>query len=78
MKWCKRLDDWGFPARIDLLHGMVNSLIKKRPGGPTVVGKHWVSRFLDRHPDLATKYAGRLDRQRSYASNPQTVKDQGF
>lgn len=28
--WCKQLDDWGFPSRIDLLRGMANALAQQR------------------------------------------------
>jgi len=27
------------------------------------LGKHWITRFLSRHPDLAVKLSSRLDRQ---------------
>ena len=39
------------------------------------VGEHWVYLSLDRHPNVATKIASRLDRQRAVASNPTTVKE---
>jgi len=32
--------------------------------------KNWITRFLNRHPVLSSKFANRIDRQRSYASNP--------
>ncbi|KAF8536329.1 hypothetical protein BDD12DRAFT_748815, partial [Trichophaea hybrida] len=34
-----------------------------------------ITRFLNRHPILPTKYASRIDCQRAYASNPRTIQD---
>ena len=70
--WCTQLDDWGFPARLDLLQGMADALTHIRPEeDPTIVGlgKRWIYNFLNRNPDLAAKYGTQLDRQRVYASN---------
>ena len=39
------------------------------------LGKHWITRFLSCHPDLAAKLSSRLDRQRALASNPSVIKD---
>ena len=30
--------------------------------------------FLNRHPELALKFASRIDRQRAYAGNPHTIQ----
>lgn len=39
------------------------------------LGAHWLSRFLDRNPELASKLAVRLERQRTCADNPVIIKD---
>ena len=39
------------------------------------VEKNWITRFLDRHPDLATKFSTKLDQQRAHASCPRFLKD---
>jgi hypothetical protein len=39
------------------------------------VGKHWATRFLNRHPELSARFSQRLDRQRANASDPELVKD---
>lgn len=31
--WCKRMDDWGFPLRLDLVKEMAAYLVKKRQIG---------------------------------------------
>jgi len=47
----------------------------ENPAQLHLIGKNWITRFLNHHPDLAWKFASRIDRQRAYASNPYTVKD---
>jgi len=37
--------------------------------------RHWVTRFLNRHPILAAKFASHIDRQRSHANNPRIILD---
>ncbi|RPB10742.1 DDE-domain-containing protein [Morchella conica CCBAS932] len=41
----------------------------------TYIGKKWISRFLDRHPDLAAKFSNQLDNRRQNASNLITLQD---
>jgi len=78
--WCKQLDDWGFPPRMDLLLAMAKALAQQRADeeeDPTLagLGKRWVGNFLKRHPELAAKYGTQLDRQRAYASHLPTLRD---
>ena len=44
----------------------------KNPTQTNLIGKNWITRFLNRHPELALKFSGRIDRQRAYASSPCT------
>lgn len=80
-KWIQDMDDAGFPPRVDLLRGMASALAQniaeedKLDLTAAIIGRNWVSRFLDRHPDLASKYSTQLDRQRQNASNPVTLRD---
>jgi len=78
--WCKQLDDWGFPPRMDLLLAMAEALAQQRADeeeDPTLagLGKRWVGNFLKRHPELAAKYGTQLDRQREYTSHLPTLRD---
>jgi hypothetical protein len=75
VRWCTQLDDYGFPPRLDILLQLVRSLVTKEQGLEQDIGKNWITRFLNRHPEVAAKYASRIDRQRAYASNPRTVQD---
>ncbi|KAH0611005.1 uncharacterized protein H6S33_011432 [Morchella sextelata] len=80
-KWCQDMDDAGFPPRVDLLRGMATALAQKIAEeehlGPDAahIGRNWITRFLDRHPDLSAKYSTQLDRQRQLANNPITLRD---
>ena len=79
-RWCQQLDDWGFPPRMDMLREMANVLARQRAeqeGDPklAVLGKNWITRFLDRHPQLAGKLSTQIDRQRVFANNPITLRD---
>jgi len=78
--WCKKLDDWGFPPRMDLLRAMVGALAQIRAEeeeDPELahLGQHWLSNFLNCHPSLSAKFSTQLDRQRAYGGNIPTLKD---
>jgi len=47
----------------------------KNPAQLHLIGKDWITRFLNCHSELASKFACRIDRQRTYASNLYTIKD---
>ena len=82
VRWIKRLDDWGFPPRLDMVKEMARMLVGKKKeglismeGGSIGLGKNWLSRFLDRHKDIASRYSSNLERQRAYANDPKTIND---
>ena len=63
---------------MDMLRGMANVLARKRAeqeGDPELatLGKNWITRFLDRHPQLAAKFSAQIDRQRVFAKYPLTI-----
>jgi hypothetical protein len=39
------------------------------------LGRNWVSKFLNRNPNLASKFAQRLDRQRKFSKDITIMKD---
>ena len=71
---CERLDDWGHPPRLEVVKGMAEAIVGRREKNRSLE-KHWITRFLSRHPGLASKLSLRLDRQRAFASNPAVLKD---
>jgi len=74
VRWCERLDEWGHPARLAVVKSMAEAIIARREKKWSL-GKHWITRFLSRHPDLAAQLSSRLDRQRALASNPSVIKN---
>jgi hypothetical protein len=89
VKWILKLDDYGFPPRLDRLWQMVEKLaveeraaLKARNEAEgrknkvhDTIGKNWITQFLNRHPVLAAKLARRMDRQRVFARNATTIAD---
>ena len=89
LKCILKLDDWGFPPRLDRLWEKINLLAKvekearqqevQAEGSRRLVynhiGQNWITQLLDWHPELAVRYARWIDRQRVHANNPITIKD---
>jgi len=46
-----------------------------QPGQKYIIGKNWITRFLNRHPILVTKVASCIGCQRTYAGNPCILQD---
>jgi len=74
VRWCERLDEWGHPAKMSLVKEMAQAIVSRRLNHH-ILGKHWMSRFLSRHPQLSAKLSTRIDRQRALASDPRVLKD---
>lgn len=53
---------------------MTAHLVKMRHNGHKL-GIHWLGRFLDRNPEIVTRFGTRLERQRAYSDNPAVLKD---
>jgi hypothetical protein len=72
--WLDRMIRLGFPPRKDLIqqHADRLILISSPPGSPTV-GKHWVSRFLKRHPEYVVRRDNRLDAERHACHNSEEI-----
>lgn len=73
VRFCKALDDLGHPLKLKMVKGFAMSLL--HPKQRRELGKHWLTRFLNRHPELAAKFSQRLDRQRANANDPAILKD---
>lgn len=73
--WILQLDDWGFPLRMKYVKDMATHFVRSHGVKNPNLGVNWTSRFLTRHPQLETKFAVRLDKQRGYANNPHIIRD---
>jgi len=74
VRWCEKLDEWGHPPRLEVVKSMAQALLRRRVNTHTL-GKHWLTRFLNRNPMLASKLSSCLDRQRARADDPRVIKD---
>jgi len=67
------LDNLGHPLKLSYVKSFAQALLP--PSQRREVGKHWISRFLERNPSITSKFSQRLDRQRAHAEDPKTLKD---
>ena len=85
VRWILKLDDYGMLPRVDYLTDAVMELAKNegsrqvqvgsQPRAQTnLIGKNWITCFLNRHPELALKFVSHIDRQRAYAANPRIIQ----
>jgi hypothetical protein len=83
VQWILKLDNFDFAPRIDQLIGIIKALaadpkegqIPLQPGQKKIIGKNWITRFVNQHPILVTKFASRIDRERTFAGNPRILQD---
>ena len=74
-EWIAKVDAFGWPPRVEYVREMALGFIRSHGIRNPTLGKNWMSRFLDRHPDLASRFTDRLDKQRAFASNPVIIRD---
>lgn len=71
--WVNELDRNGFPPRIERLRRMANDIIRARmpyfDEKKDGVGPNWHLRFLDRHPELKSRFVPPLDKERALAQD---------
>ena len=66
------LDSQAFPPRFSGVEDMANRLLRDRGAKP--VGKHWVSNFIQRQPELKTMYSRKYDYQRALCEDPRSLR----
>lgn len=79
VKRIEEMDSRGLLLSVDMVQDRAVKVLKERGGNEmrlSVVGKHssWISRFLNRHPHLATKFSTQVKQQRIMSSNPKILK----
>lgn len=65
------LDSRGFPPRIDSVRDMANLLRATRHATP--VGKQWPYNFVQRRPELKTRFSRAYDFQRALCEDPELI-----
>jgi len=62
---CRILSSWLQPPRVSLVSEMALCLLQKRESpmerGTSRLGENWVYEFLQRHPELSSKYSKQIE-----------------
>ena len=74
-EWIIKVDYLGWPPRIDYIHQMALGFIESHGIQNPTMGNNWITRFLYRHPNLASRFTNQLHKQWAYASNPEIICD---
>lgn len=70
IRWIEKLESLGFPPRIHHVREAA-----RRLSGSDIIGKNWITRFLDRHPELYLRLTVTIDVKRSQQSNSIVIRD---
>jgi len=73
VRFCETLDDLGHPLQAKMVKALAMSLLS--PHRRWQLGKHWMTRFLNRHPAVTAKFSQGLDRQRANANDRAILED---
>ena len=71
-QWILSVDQRGMPPRIASVREMADLLLSKRSDTttPPTVGQNWVRNFVNRSPELRSKYNRKYDYQREKCEDP--------
>ena len=72
--------DWrGFPLRVDMVRHMATRILQHREKlantKDLVLGKHWITQFLDRYTHLASKFSTQVKKQQIVTSDLKILKN---
>ena len=73
IKWLEDLQRQVIPAIYPLIRSIVVEMLKAN-GQKATLGKHWITRFLARNPQLKQHLSNPMDQQRLKALNPTVVR----
>lgn len=75
VNWIIKLDGKGFPPRVDMVVTMAKQILQRQnPSKLHEIGQHWISRFLNRHPQLVSKFSTQVNKQRVQAFEPEVIR----
>ena len=66
------MEEFGFPPRIEHVK---EAVILLKGDWDEEVGKNWITRFLNRHSDLVSKFSTQFDKKRLKANDPELLHD---
>ena len=67
--WIQNLENCGFPPKLEHVHQAAELIVK------TEVGANWITRFLDRHPQLVAKFTTPMEFVRMEAASHSIIRD---
>ena len=62
--WILQVEEWGWPPKISLVRHMAKELLIAK-GDHKELGRNWINKFLDRHPELQSRFSQPLDKDRA-------------
>jgi hypothetical protein len=78
IEWILSLDTRGIPPTQILVQQMAELLLKERVQnasiGQTTLGQRWVYRFINRHPEIKSRYSRKYDYQRAKCEDPEVIQ----
>ena len=72
VKYVEQLESWSFPPCISHLRFTAQE-IALRNGDTKPIGINWVSKFMKRHPELATRYQRPLEKDRANNATKEVI-----
>ena len=75
--WILDMDRRGLPLQLSTVHHLAQYLLSARlntPSNSITIGGHWVNRYIQRHPELKSKYTRKYDYQRAKCENSELIK----
>lgn len=75
LQFIDRYCQLGFPPRFEMIKDKAMKLLKLRNPSVPPIGIHWVTRFLNRHPDYKCKFPRHLDQERHWNTDPKVFED---
>ena len=72
VEYILELDAKGFPPRVVHVQNMADRILRQR--GTRRVGKNWATNFINRHPELRTRFTRKYDYQRAQCEDPTLIR----
>ncbi|VBB84317.1 Putative protein of unknown function [Podospora comata] len=72
VQWILRQESLGYAPTHANVKALAASLLAEQ-GDPNPLGKHWVSHFIGRHPDIKTKVGKKIDYARVNEATPENI-----
>ena len=72
-RWILDLESQGHAPTFNTVRELA-AVISNTAGGPNKVGKNWLSRFIQRHPEITSKVGKKIDTRRVNGTTPEALK----